>query len=150
MKVGFIGLGRMGYALVPHLLHNQVELIVYCIQPAAVERLVTQGAVCATTVQELARCVDVVFTMLPGPKQARAVVLGDLGVLSGLRTGAFLVELSTIDTDTVDELGRAAREKGVRFADAPVGRLAVHADRVSRYSCLAPQRQTALSLMPCC
>jgi 4-hydroxybutyrate dehydrogenase/sulfolactaldehyde 3-reductase len=67
--------------------------------------------------------------MLPGPKQAREVILGESGVLAGLRQGSFLVELSTIDTDTVDELRGAAKEKGIRFADAPVGRLAAHADR---------------------
>lgn len=129
MKVGFIGLGRMGYALASHLLRNRVDLIVYDIHPVPVDKLVAQGASRAVDVQDLAGRADVVFTMLPGPKQAREVILGSSGVLAGLRPGCFLVELSTIDTDTVDELWRAAREKGVRFADAPVGRLAAHADR---------------------
>lgn len=129
MKVGFIGLGRMGFALASHLLRNQVDLVVYDIQLAPVERLVAEGASRAASVAELAARVDVVFTMLRGPKQAREVTLGASGVLAGLRPGAFLVELSTIDTDTVDELAAAAKAKGVRFADAPVGRLAAHADR---------------------
>lgn len=129
MKVGFIGLGRMGYALASHLLNNHVDLTVYDVQAAPVGKLVAQGASRAANAQDLASRVDLVFTMLPGPKQAREVILGASGVLAGLRPGSFLVELSTIDTDTVDELWRAAREKAVRFADAPVGRLAAHADR---------------------
>ncbi|TWG88895.1 4-hydroxybutyrate dehydrogenase/sulfolactaldehyde 3-reductase [Cupriavidus gilardii J11] len=129
MKVGFIGLGRMGFALASHLLRNGVELVVHDIQRAPVDKLVEQGASRAADVRTLAAGVDVVFTMLPGPMQAREVILGNDGVLAGLRQGGFLVELSTIDTDTVDALGRAAQEKGVRFADAPVGRLAAHADR---------------------
>jgi 4-hydroxybutyrate dehydrogenase/sulfolactaldehyde 3-reductase len=129
MKVGFIGLGRMGFALASHLLRNGVDLTVHDIQSAPVDKLVAQGASRAANVQTLAASVDLVFTMLPGPKQAREVILGAAGVLSGLRQGCFLVELSTIDTDTVDELWRVARDKGVRFADAPVGRLAAHADR---------------------
>ncbi|KRB93515.1 3-hydroxyisobutyrate dehydrogenase [Noviherbaspirillum sp. Root189] len=129
MKVGFIGLGRMGYALASHLLRNKVDLIVHDIQPVPVDKLVTQGASRAADVHELAKRADVVFTMLPGPRQAREVTLGESGVLAGLRPDSLLVELSTIDTDTVDELWCAAREKGVRFADAPVGRLAAHADR---------------------
>ncbi len=129
MKVGFIGLGRMGFALASHLQRNGVDLAVHDLQSAPVDKLVAQGASPAANVQALAASVDVVFTMLPGPKQAREVILGAAGVLSGLRPGSFLVELSTIDTDTVDELWRAARDKDVRFADAPVGRLAAHADR---------------------
>lgn len=129
MKVGFIGLGRMGFALASHLLRNNVDLIVHDIQQAPVDKLVALGASRSAGVSELAGQADVVFTMLPGPKQAREVILGESGVLAGLRPGSFLVELSTIDTDTVDELSRAAQEKNVRFADAPVGRLAAHADR---------------------
>lgn len=129
MKVGFIGLGRMGFALASHLQRNGVDLTVHDIQDAPVDTLVAQGAKRAASARALAESVDVVFTMLPGPKQAREVILGTGGVLAGLAQGAALVELSTIDTDTVDELWRAARAKGVRFADAPVGRLAAHADR---------------------
>lgn len=129
MKVGFIGLGRMGFALASHLQRNGVDLTVHDIQAAPVDKLVALGASRAPSARALAEVADVVFTMLPGPKQAREVILGAGGVLAGLRKGAALIELSTIDTDTVDELCRAAREKGVRFADAPVGRLAAHADR---------------------
>lgn len=129
MKVGFIGLGRMGFALASHLVRNGVALVVHDLQPAPVDRLVQLGATRATSVAELAAGADVVFTMLPGPQQARQVILGETGVLSRLRRDAFLVELSTIDTYTVDALARAAADHGVRFADAPVGRLAAHADR---------------------
>lgn len=129
MKVGFIGLGRMGFALASHLLRKGVALTVHDVQSAPVDALVAQGAARAASVRELAAGANVVFTMLPGPKQSREVILGEAGVLAGLRQGGFLVELSTIDTDTVDVLATAAIGRGVRFADAPVGRLAAHADR---------------------
>ncbi|MFT3849552.1 MAG: NAD(P)-dependent oxidoreductase [Propionivibrio sp.] len=148
MKVGFIGLGRMGFALASHLLRNGVNLIVHDLQAAPVEKLVAQGASRAASVQALATDADVVFTMLPGPKQARQVILGDAGVLSGLKSGGFLVELSTIDTDTVDELARAAAAKGVRFADAPVGRLAAHADRGESLFMLGATEQDRAELEP--
>lgn len=129
MKAGFIGLGRMGLPLASHLLRNGVELTVHDLHAAPVDQLVAQGASRAASVRELAANADVVFTMLPGPKQSREVILGEGGVLSGLRRGCYLVELSTIDTDTVDALSAAAQECGIHFADAPVGRLAAHADR---------------------
>ncbi|MDF3885209.1 NAD(P)-dependent oxidoreductase [Cupriavidus basilensis] len=129
MKVGFIGLGRMGFALASNLLRNRVDLVVLDIQPEPVDKLVARGATRAPDASGLAAQVDVVFTMLPGPKQAREVILGPDGVLAGLAPGKVLVELSTIDTETVDDLHLAAKAKGIRFADAPVGRLAAHADR---------------------
>lgn len=129
MRIGFIGLGRMGFALASHLQRNATQLTVFDIQPEPVERLVALGASRANSVASLAADADVVFTMLPGPKQVATVTLGDDGVLASLRPGSCLVELSTIDTATVDELARVASARGVRFADAPVGRLAAHADR---------------------
>lgn len=129
MKVGFIGLGRMGYALAANLVRNEVEVIAWDIQPDPVARLAALGAVAATGLEALLQEADVVFTMLPGPKQTREVVLGPQGVLAGLAAGKALIELSTIDTDTVDELRRVAEAKQIRFADAPVGRLAINADR---------------------
>lgn len=129
MKVGFIGLGRMGYALASNLLRNGVDVTVYDIQSAPAEKLEAQGATKVNDVNTLAAGTDVVFTMLPGPKQVREVTLGQGGLLAALDSGKMLVELSTIDTETVDALYSAAKERGVRFADAPVGRLALHADR---------------------
>lgn len=148
MKVGFIGLGRMGFSLASHLLRHGVDLTVHDIQPAPVEKLVTQGARRAADVRSLAAHVDVVFTMLPGPSQAREVILGEAGVLAGLRKGGFLVELSTIDTDTVDALAAAASAVGVRFADAPVGRLAAHADRGESLFMLGASERDRVELEP--
>jgi 4-hydroxybutyrate dehydrogenase/sulfolactaldehyde 3-reductase len=148
MKVGFIGLGRMGYALASHLARNGVDLTVYDLNPAPVDKLVDLGAKRAGNASDLAAGVDVVFTMLPGPKQVKEVVLSPTGVLASLKRGSFLVELSTIDTDTVDELAKAALEKGVRFADAPVGRLAAHADRGESLFMLGATEQDKAQLEP--
>ncbi|WP_454829808.1 NAD(P)-dependent oxidoreductase [Paraburkholderia xenovorans] len=128
MKVGFIGLGRMGFALASNLLKNGVDLLVNDARPEPMEALTPKGATSAdlTTLCEQA---DIVFTMLPGPKQVREVVLGTNGVLKNMTAGRLLVDLSTVDTDTVDAVNEAATEVGIHFADAPVGRLAAHADR---------------------
>lgn len=148
MKVGFIGLGRMGFALASNLLRNSVDLVVLDIQPEPVNKLVAQGAIRATDACSLAAQVDVVFTMLPGPRQAREVILGSKGVLAGLAPGKVLVELSTIDTETVDDLHLAAKAKGIRFADAPVGRLAAHADRGESLFMLGANSHDYLELEP--
>lgn len=148
MKVGFIGLGRMGFALASHLATHKVDLIVHDLQADPVDKLVARGARRAASVIDLASSAEIVFTMLPGPKQAREVILGSEGVLQGLKPGGFLVELSTIDADTVDALAQAAAVQGVRFADAPVGRLAAHADRGESLFMLGASDEDRASLEP--
>jgi 3-hydroxyisobutyrate dehydrogenase len=63
---------------------------------------------------------DVVFTMLPKGEHARAVYLGDDGVLAHADTRALLVDSSTIDIASAQALHDAAAAAGFRFVDAPV------------------------------
>lgn len=129
MRIGFIGLGRMGFALTGSLLRNRHDVIAYDINEDALRRLGEQGAVAAQSVAEVCRNADLVFTMLPGPRQVREVALGSEGVLRSLRQGAIYIDMSTVDVATVDAVAQAASAAGVAFGDAPVGRLAAHADR---------------------
>lgn len=128
MKVGFIGLGRMGFPLASHLVKNGLDVTAFDLNPLQIEKFKQLGGSCAENIQTLAQNSDVVFTMLPGPKQSKEVILGENGVLANLTAGKYLIEMSTIDTDTVDLLYTHATEKNIKFADAPVGRLAAHAD----------------------
>jgi 4-hydroxybutyrate dehydrogenase/sulfolactaldehyde 3-reductase len=67
--------------------------------------------------------------MLPTTAVVSDVIAGADGVLAHARPGATLVDMSTIDPLATDRLAAAAAEKRVSFADAPVGRLASHAER---------------------
>lgn len=127
--IGFVGLGRMGLSLARNLQSKGQKLLVYDLNPQPVRTLVEGGATAADDVPTIARNCDVIFTMLPGPAQVRAVVLGTNGLIDLARQGATLVDMSTVDTDTTDALSVAASKRGLSFCDAPVGRLAVHADR---------------------
>jgi len=57
------------------------------------------------------------------------VVAGTAGILDHAKPGSLVMDMSTIDPQTTDALARKAAEKGIAFVDAPVGRLASHADR---------------------
>ncbi|QIL80108.1 NAD(P)-dependent oxidoreductase [Diaphorobacter sp. HDW4A] len=129
MNIGFIGLGRMGFSLARSLLKNQQRLTVFDLNADAAQKLEAEGAIVAKDVASLCQGCDLVFTMLPGPKQVKQVALGEGGVIQNLRPGAIYIDMSTIDVDTVDLLNEAFSSKGFVFGDAPVGRLAMHADR---------------------
>lgn len=148
MKIGFIGLGRMGWPLASHLVKNGVDVTAFDLNTTALDKLVALGAKAGDGALDIARRSDIVFTMLPGPKQVRQVALGEQGVIAHMKDGACLVDLSTIDVDTVDEVHAAARARGIRFADAPVGRLAAHADRGESLFMLGAEPQDRATLEP--
>lgn len=129
MNIGFIGLGRMGLSLARSLLKKHEGVTVFDINTEVTQKLGSEGAKVASNIESLCQSVDLVFTMLPGPKQVKQVALGTNGIIQNLKPGAIYIDMSTIDVDTVDLLNDAFTQAGFVFGDAPVGRLAMHADR---------------------
>ena len=70
-----------------------------------------------------------IVTMLPNSAIVQDAVAGPNGILAHARTGAIVMDMSTVDPLVTDQLSEAAKKKGLSFVDAPVGRLASHADR---------------------
>ena len=128
-KIGFIGLGRMGRPMASNLRKNGFELAVHDVDPAGVRQLAKLGATAAASAAEVARQSDIVFTMLPGSSEVEATVLGKDGLIANGRAGLLIVDMSTVDPRTTDRLAQAARDAGMSVVDAPVGRLASHADQ---------------------
>lgn len=127
--VGFIGLGRMGLSMASNLCRKGFQLTVYDINSAAIRSMDAQGAKPAAGVAEVAEASDIIVTMLPDSAAVDEVVTGVKGVLAHARTGAVIMDMSTVAPTLTDRLAKAARERGYSFVDAPVGRLASHADR---------------------
>lgn len=104
-------------------------LTVHDINPAAIAALTDLGAQAAGSVAEVTRVSDVVITMVPGSAELRAVALGPDGILANGRSGQILMDMSTVEPQATDEIVRQAAALGIGVVDAPVGRLASHADR---------------------
>lgn len=120
MKVGFIGLGKMGQGMARNLLKSGIELVVFDTNPEAAISLAEAGAERATSVADVARKVDVLFTSLPGPVQVEEVVFGPEGVLENMRAGLVLFDLSTSSLSLARRIHGAFREKGGAMLDAPI------------------------------
>ena len=129
MDVGFVGLGRMGRPMASNLCRKGFRLLVNDVNAAAMDELALLQARGCSTVAELARSSDVVVTMLPDSAVVREVLTMEGGVLAHARPGTTILDMSTIDPATTDALAAAAKARGMSFVDAPVGRLASHADR---------------------
>ena len=126
--IGFIGLGRMGRSMAANLQKKGFGLLVADLNPQAVEALVALGAETAT-VPEIARRCSVVITMLPSSFEVEQIAQGPDGIFAHALPGTILLDMSTIDPLATDRLSKAAAGRQITVVDAPVGRLAEHADR---------------------
>lgn len=122
MEIGFIGLGRMGSGLAKNLLKAGYRLLVYDISQQAIESLVALGAQAASSVPELARLCNVLFTSLPLPQDIETLLVGETGCLDALPADSVVIDVSTIDPQTARRLTDAAMKKGKHFLACPLGK----------------------------
>lgn len=120
MKIGFIGLGRMGEPASRRILEAGYKLIVNDIRKEAGQSLVQKGATWAETPKAVAELCDVVFSFLPAPADVEEVACGKGGLFYGWKRGDIYVDMSTNSPSTIRRIAGIAKEKGVRVLDAPV------------------------------
>ena len=127
--IGFVGLGRMGRPMSSNLCRKGFRLTVHDVNRDAVAELELLQARGAESVAAVAAESGIIVTMLPNSAIVDQVVAGPGGVLEHAKPGSLIMDMSTIDPETTDALARKAASKGIAFVDAPVGRLASHADK---------------------
>lgn len=128
-RVGFIGLGRMGRPMASNLQRKGFPLHVLDINPEPVAELAALGANAAQNLADLVANSDIIVTMLPTSAEVLGTVIAPGGVLDNARAGQLVLDMSTIEPAATTQMATAAAGKGVAVVDAPVGRLAIHADR---------------------
>ncbi|MEW6696351.1 MAG: NAD(P)-dependent oxidoreductase [Bacillota bacterium] len=119
-KIGFIGLGNMGKPMATNLVKAGYQVTVYDIYQPSVEELVESGAASGNTPKKVSENSDVVITMLPSSPHVEQVVLGQDGVLEGIRQGCLFIDMSSIAPDVSIKVAKRCRDKGVGVLDAPV------------------------------
>lgn len=119
MKLGFVGLGRMGFAMARNLLLAGHELGVYNRTPAKAAPLVSDGARIASSPADACRNCDAVVTMLSDDPAVEDVVFCESGIAAGLTAGVH-ISSSTISTAMARRLASAHTERGQGFLSAPV------------------------------
>jgi 3-hydroxyisobutyrate dehydrogenase-like beta-hydroxyacid dehydrogenase len=119
MKLGFIGLGRMGTAMARNLLKAGHEVTVYNRTPDKARALAAQGARVATRVADACRGAAVI-SMLANDEAVHSVVFEAGGVLESAGRGALHISMSTISVGLSAQLATAHAAAGQRFVAAPV------------------------------
>ena len=120
-KVAFIGLGVMGYHMAGHLKSGGHDVTVYNRTAAKAEAWVkAHGGASAATPREAAEGQDLVFCCVGNDQDLRGVVLGGDGIFAGMKAGATLVDNTTASANVARELYEEAKNRGLKFIDAPV------------------------------
>ena len=120
MKLGFVGLGRMGRPMVTNLLQKGFEVTVHNRSRGPVEALAQLGARPADSPREVSQAADLVLTALTNVESCEQVYLGPDGLIPNGRSGQILIDCSTVGPDTTRACYEASKDKGIGFLDGPM------------------------------
>lgn len=112
MKIGFIGLGNMGYPMVENLIKAGKEVHAF-----DVTENYPDGAISCSSAGEVSKGKDIVITMLPS-----GAILSEVAneIIPVMDEGSLFADCSTIEVDTAIQVSKVAKENGLDFIDAPV------------------------------
>jgi 3-hydroxyisobutyrate dehydrogenase-like beta-hydroxyacid dehydrogenase len=120
MKVGFVGLGKMGTGMVRSLLRAGHQVSVYNRTRDRAEALAKEGAQVAASIAEVCLDSEAVFTMLSDDSAVESVVFSEGGLASSLTGKAPHISSSTISTAMARRLAAEHSRRGQAFLSAPV------------------------------
>ncbi|MBW1864231.1 MAG: NAD(P)-dependent oxidoreductase [Deltaproteobacteria bacterium] len=120
MKIGFIGLGNLGYPLAMNLVRAGHDITVSDLRSEAGAGIIEAGAGWSDDIAGVCRTAEVVITALPSPEASRAVVEDAGGVFDNLMKGSCWIEMSTTDFEDIQRMAQIAREKGFDVLECPV------------------------------
>ncbi|OUR64483.1 6-phosphogluconate dehydrogenase [Marinomonas sp. 42_23_T18] len=127
-RIGFIGLGLMGSAIVNRLQDKNYELTVFGrSRNLGIEKAEGRGASVATNASELASVSDVIIICVDTSKAVESIMLGENGLIEGLKEGTVVIDFGTSLPESTKLLGAKIKEKGASYMDAPLGRTPKHA-----------------------
>ena len=121
-RVGIVGVGRMGLAMVRHLIKQGYQVTACDIDDKQLAKASDIGAANAKTPAEVAHAADFVIVAVGYDEELRQVVLEVDGLLANLAPGSVIAISSTAKPDTVKALDQQARAQGVAILDAPICR----------------------------
>src|ERR1700684_2003683 len=120
--VGVVGVGRMGLAMVNHLVRHGHDVIAYDIYDSNLAKARAFGARTAVNLEKVGADATFVIIGVGYDAEVNEVALGARGLLSSLSPGSIIAVSSTVLPDTVQSLAKAAAKCNIGVLDAPICR----------------------------
>jgi 2-hydroxy-3-oxopropionate reductase len=118
--IGFVGLGIMGRPMALNLVRAGHTLAVHARRAESMAPLAEAGAATCDTPADVARQATIIFTMVADTPDVEEVILGDGGIIEGVRPGSVVVDMSTISPSATRAMAERLRGAGAQMLDAPV------------------------------
>lgn len=119
-KIGFIGAGVMGKFMILNLMKKGFEVEVYARNKEKIKDILEEGAIFCETIESCAKDKDVVITIVGYPKDVEEVYLSQKGILNSANENTYLIDMTTTSPKLTIDIYNKAKEKGLKFLDAPV------------------------------
>jgi len=119
-KIGMIGLGNMGSAVARNIQRANYSLYVYDINKEAGKKVIDKGAIVTNSPKELLTNVDIIVSMVFGPKEINEVVKGENGMLQSSCKNKVWIDLTTSSPTLMRSLANEFEKVGGHAVDAPV------------------------------
>ena len=121
-RVGIIGPGRMGLAMLKHLKTHGFDVSVYDVNDEQLTKAIEAGGIQTNSPREVGENSDYVIVGVGFEPEVYACLTGDDGALAGMAPGSAIAVCSTASVSGVQELARLCEDRGIRFLDAPIAR----------------------------
>ena len=117
-KIGFVGTGAMGSALLSRLKLTNVSALAFDIEPRALQAARSEGAEAASSAKAVAQACTMIDVVVRTDQEVLQCVLGNDGILEGAAPGSLILLHSTIRPTTTKRVAEAAADKRVNVIDA--------------------------------
>ena len=118
--IGFIGLGIMGQGMVRNLLQAGFTLNIWNRTRSRMAPFVESGAIACANPSDVAVKSDIIIVCVSDTPDVESVILGDNGVIFGVKEGSLVIDMSTISPQTTRTIAAALSGKGISMLDAPI------------------------------
>ena len=119
-KIGFVGLGIMGKPMVINLIKNRYEVSFFARNKRVINEIKKLGGIFVPLIKDLPFHAETIITNLPNTKDVKSVVIGRNGLISNLKNGSCVIDMSTISPEATKAMSTALKTKKSYFIDAPV------------------------------
>jgi len=119
-KLGFLGLGLMGYPMARNLARAGHQVAVWSNTTAKAQQLASEEkAIACASPKQVAEQADYIFACVGDTRMSEEVFTGSNGVIEGAKPGTVAADASTISPSASRGIGEKLKAKGIHFLDAP-------------------------------
>ncbi|MBL3656368.1 NAD(P)-dependent oxidoreductase [Fulvivirga sediminis] len=131
MKIGWIGMGKMGVPMSEKILRAGHDLLVYNRTKEKAKPLIDQGAQFIDSLGSMLEKVEVIFVMISDDDAVEEIFTGDNGLLSSSASGKVIVNMSTITPEMSKKMAERCKAQQLEYIDAPVSGSVKQAEEAS-------------------